>query len=112
MKPLSNLKSLRVLMLGKNYIQEVCGLRDMAKLDVLDIHANRLRSVEGIAHLDSLRVLNLAGNFITRVVFGLKTFFFSYFQLFENFCLNLLFNLHSSRSGRYGKFNRAQLTTE
>ena len=84
-KPLSNLKSLRVLMLGKNYIQEVCGLRDMAKLDVLDIHANRLRSVEGIAHLDSLRVLNLAGNFITRVVFGLKTFFFSYFQLLKIF---------------------------
>ncbi|KAK3261326.1 hypothetical protein CYMTET_29762, partial [Cymbomonas tetramitiformis] len=81
--------SLRVLMLGRNKISKIQaspwlseaaaalaglylhnaaqGLRGLVKLDVLDLHNNRITSMEGLEHLTSLRILNLAGNQITTV---------------------------------------------
>lgn len=39
----------------------------MNKLDVLDLHSNKITKIENINHLSELRVLNLANNLITSV---------------------------------------------
>ena len=39
----------------------------MNKLDVLDLHSNKITKIENINHLSELRVLNLANNLITAV---------------------------------------------
>ena len=86
MRPLRNLYSLRVLMLGKNFIKKIDGLDQMDKLDVLglfsgliiqfgllslyriidyffqDIHGNHISRLDGFESLPNLRTLNLAGN--------------------------------------------------
>uniref|UniRef100_H2YWU8 Leucine-rich repeat-containing protein 49 n=1 Tax=Ciona savignyi TaxID=51511 RepID=H2YWU8_CIOSA len=67
MNGLSSLKSLRVLMLGKNRIRQISSLDNLVKLDVLDLHGNQIQTVENLNHLSELRVLNLAGNQIEHV---------------------------------------------
>merc|ERR1712131_333219 len=62
LRPLRNLYSLRVLMLGKNFIKKIDGLDQMDKLDVLDIHGNHISRLDGFESLPNLRTLNLAGN--------------------------------------------------
>lgn len=54
-------------MLGKNYIERIRNLQNLTKLDVLDLHSNKLTKIENISHLSELRVLNLANNLITHV---------------------------------------------
>lgn len=65
--PLSSLKTLRVLMAGKNKITEISNLSNLKKLDVLDLHSNNITEIDGFATLQDLRVLNLAGNSISAV---------------------------------------------
>ncbi|TSK38385.1 Leucine-rich repeat-containing protein 49 [Bagarius yarrelli] len=48
-------------------IQRICGLDNLTKLDVLDLHENQISRIENVSHLTELRVLNLAGNCISRV---------------------------------------------
>jgi Leucine-rich repeat (LRR) protein len=69
---LSQIKGLRVLMVGKNYITELTNLLTLKKLDVLDLHSNQLKEIKGLEELTDLRVLNLAGNTIS-VVNNLST---------------------------------------
>jgi hypothetical protein len=64
---LSQMKGLRVLMVGKNQIQELSNLLTLKKLDVLDLHSNQLKEIKGLDELTDLRVLNLAGNSISLV---------------------------------------------
>jgi leucine-rich repeat-containing protein 49 len=54
-------------MLGKNEIDHVSELETLTKLDVLDLHSNRLTSVMGLSGLPALRILNLSGNRIEDV---------------------------------------------
>ena len=65
--PLSSLKTLRVLMAGKNRITSISNLTNLKKLDVLDLHSNEIAEIGGFDSLSDLRVLNLAGNFIKTV---------------------------------------------
>jgi Leucine-rich repeat (LRR) protein len=65
--PLSSLKTLRVLMAGKNKITEISNLSNLKKLDVLDLHSNNITEINGFETLQDLRVLNLAGNSISAV---------------------------------------------
>ncbi|XP_069480858.1 leucine-rich repeat-containing protein 49 [Ambystoma mexicanum] len=60
----ASLRSLRVLMLGKNRIKRITNLENLEKLDVLDLHGNQISTIENVCHLGQLRVLNLARNFI------------------------------------------------
>ena len=60
--PLSTLRGLRVLMIGKNRISEITNLAHLRKLDVLDLHSNDIGEISGLENLTDLRVLNLAGN--------------------------------------------------
>jgi Leucine-rich repeat (LRR) protein len=60
--PLSTLRGLRVLMIGKNRISEISNLGQLKKLDVLDLHSNDISEINGLDGLTDLRVLNLAGN--------------------------------------------------
>ena len=60
-------RTLRVLMLGKNRISRITHLDKLNKLDVLDLHSNNIRVMENLAPLTELRVLNLAGNAIKTV---------------------------------------------
>jgi len=64
---LHTIPTLRVLMLGKNYIERIRNLQNLSKLDVLDLHSNKITKIENINHLSELRVLNLANNLITSV---------------------------------------------
>lgn len=41
-----NVILLRVLMLGKNYIRKIEKLESVKKLDVLDLHSNRISKVD------------------------------------------------------------------
>jgi Leucine-rich repeat (LRR) protein len=41
------------------------GLEELQCLDVLDVHHNRVTSVEPLVHLTSLRILNLSANALT-----------------------------------------------
>ena len=54
-------------MLGKNYIKQIKNLQALTKLDVLDLHSNKIGKIENIGHLSDLRVLNLANNLIKTV---------------------------------------------
>lgn len=60
--PLSTLRGLRVLMIGKNRISTISNLSYLKKLDVLDLHSNDIGEINGLDGLADLRVLNLAGN--------------------------------------------------
>ena len=57
-------KSLRVLILGKNEIAEIKNLECMPNLDVLDLHDNKIKQIENLRSMTSLRVLNLSNNLI------------------------------------------------
>lgn len=61
---LLGLKSLTVLLLGKNRINDISGLITVKKtLRVLDLHGNKITSVtHKICQLQELKSLNLAGN--------------------------------------------------
>ena len=41
-------------MLGKNRLSRIEGLEALPKLDVLDLHCNRIRTIEGLSHLAEL----------------------------------------------------------
>ena len=41
---------------------QISNLESLRKLDVLDLHSNDIRDMEGFDALQELRVLNLAGN--------------------------------------------------
>ncbi|GMH57598.1 hypothetical protein TrST_g3978 [Triparma strigata] len=64
---LSGVRTLRVLMLGKNRINKISHLDKLNKLDVLDLHSNYINKMENLNSLNELRVLNLAGNNISTV---------------------------------------------
>jgi leucine-rich repeat-containing protein 49 len=49
-------------MLGKNAIDKIRNLHMLVKLDVLDLHSNKIARIEGLENLRELRVLNLANN--------------------------------------------------
>lgn len=61
---LVGLKSLTVLLLGKNRINDISGLPTVRKtLRVLDLHGNKITSITNkICQLQELKSLNLAGN--------------------------------------------------
>jgi hypothetical protein len=68
---LSLLSNLRVLMLGRNQISHIPDLRDLLRLDVLDLHGNLVSELgENLCSLSALRVLNLASNRLRRVPAG------------------------------------------
>ena len=48
-------------MAGKNKIGVLSNLTQLRKLDVLDLHSNEIKVIEGLDNLADLRVLNLAG---------------------------------------------------
>ena len=64
MAPLGLLRNLRVLMLGRNRIARIEGLDSLAALEVLDLHANRVRSIPSPNSLpcifETLRTLSLS----------------------------------------------------
>ena len=49
-------------MAGKNKIGALSNLGQLRKLDVLDLHSNEIKVIEGLENLADLRVLNLAGD--------------------------------------------------
>lgn len=59
--------SLRVLMLGKNFITRIRGLDSLKHLEMLDLHTNKITKIENIKHLSGLRVLNLSNNNISAI---------------------------------------------
>ena len=62
------LPSLRVLMVGRNKIRSLAGLRGgPPRLDVLDAHGNELEDLSGLESCGQLRVLNLASNNLRRL---------------------------------------------
>ena len=62
------LPSLRVLMVGRNRISSLTGLRaGPPRLDVLDAHGNDLEDLSGLESCGQLRVLNLASNKLRRL---------------------------------------------
>ena len=50
-------------MAGKNKIGALSNLTQLRKLDVLDLHSNEIKVIEGLDNLADLRVLNLAGTY-------------------------------------------------
>jgi internalin A len=67
LKEISNLQAvsenLRVLILSKNQIESIKIPMDTLKnLDVLDLHDNKISTIENINKLQTLRVLNLSNN--------------------------------------------------
>ena len=44
-------------MLGKNQIQRIENLKTLLKLDVLDLHSNRIKEIQNVSHLKHLRTL-------------------------------------------------------
>lgn len=50
-------------MAGKNKIGVLSNLTQLRKLDVLDLHSNEIKVIEGLDNLADLRVLNLAGTY-------------------------------------------------
>lgn len=63
---LEGLKSLTVLLLGKNRISDISGLSALKQtLRVLDLHGNRITHIsQKICQLQELKSLNLAGNLL------------------------------------------------
>ncbi|KAG8338338.1 Leucine-rich repeat-containing protein 49, variant 2 [Homalodisca vitripennis] len=53
--------------MGKNRIRRMEGLKNLVKLEVLDLHGNQISQVGGLANLCELKVLNLAGNQIRTI---------------------------------------------
>ncbi|XP_052868070.1 uncharacterized protein LOC128274027 [Anopheles cruzii] len=66
---LDGLRSLTVLLLGKNRITDIGGLISLkATLRVLDLHGNKISSITGkISQLQELKSLNLAGNALRQI---------------------------------------------
>lgn len=91
---LDGLKSLTVLLLGKNRITDISGIVSLRlTLRVLDLHGNRISNISKISQLQELKSLNLAGNQLRSVqpndFSGLHvswdTFFLSSQHLFREF---------------------------
>lgn len=66
---LDGLKSLTVLLLGKNRISDISGIVSLKQtLRVLDLHGNRITHItQKICQLQELKSLNLAGNLLRQV---------------------------------------------
>jgi leucine-rich repeat-containing protein 49 len=66
---LEGLKSLTVLLLGKNRISDIAGITSLkATLRVLDLHGNRITHItQKICQLQELKSLNLAGNLLRQI---------------------------------------------
>ncbi|XP_053658875.1 uncharacterized protein LOC128707943 [Anopheles marshallii] len=66
---LDGLKSLTVLLLGKNRIIDIGGLVSLkSTLRVLDLHGNKISNITGrISQLQELKSLNLAGNALRQI---------------------------------------------
>jgi leucine-rich repeat-containing protein 49 len=66
---LEGLKSLTVLLLGKNRISDIAGIICLkATLPVLDLHGNKICNISHkICHLHELKSLNLAGNLLRQI---------------------------------------------
>lgn len=66
---LDGLRSLTVLLLGKNRIADISGIVSVrGTLRVLDLHGNKITSIaQKIAQLQELRSLNLAGNGLKQI---------------------------------------------
>jgi leucine-rich repeat-containing protein 49 len=65
---LDGLKSLTVLLLGKNRITDISGIVSVRfTLRVLDLHGNRITSIAKICQLQELKSLNLAGNQLKQI---------------------------------------------
>lgn len=66
---LDGLKSLTVLLLGKNRITDVSGLVSVKHtLRVLDLHGNKISNIsQKISPLQELKSLNLAGNMLKQI---------------------------------------------
>lgn len=67
---LDGLKSLTVLLLGKNRISDISGIISLKQtLRVLDLHGNRITHIsQKICQLQELKSLNLAGNLLRQVI--------------------------------------------
>ncbi|CRK99180.1 CLUMA_CG012552, isoform A [Clunio marinus] len=66
---LDGLKSLTVLLLGKNRISDISGITSLKQtLRVLDLHGNRITHItQKINQLQELKSLNLAGNLLRQI---------------------------------------------
>lgn len=66
---LDGLKSLTVLLLGKNRISDISGITSLKQtLRVLDLHGNRITHIaQKICQLQELKSLNLAGNLLRQI---------------------------------------------
>jgi leucine-rich repeat-containing protein 49 len=66
---LDGLKSLTVLLLGKNRISDITGITSLKQtLRVLDLHGNRITHItQKISQLQELKSLNLAGNLLRQI---------------------------------------------
>lgn len=66
---LDGLKSLTVLLLGKNRISDITGITSLKQtLRVLDLHGNRITHIsQKICQLQELKSLNLAGNMLRHI---------------------------------------------
>lgn len=66
---LDGLKSLTVLLLGKNRISDISGITSLKQtLRVLDLHGNRITHIsQKICQLQELKSLNLAGNLLRHI---------------------------------------------
>lgn len=65
---LDGLKSLTVLLLGKNRITDISGIVSLRlTLRVLDLHGNRIANISKISQLQELKSLNLAGNQLRQI---------------------------------------------
>lgn len=66
---LDGLKSLTVLLLGKNRISDITGIISLKHtLRVLDLHGNRITHIaQKICQLQELKSLNLAGNLLRQI---------------------------------------------
>jgi Leucine rich repeat/Leucine Rich repeats (2 copies) len=66
---LDGLKSLTVLLLGKNRISDISGITSVKQtLRVLDLHGNRITHItQKICQLQELKSLNLAGNLLRQI---------------------------------------------
>lgn len=66
---LDGLKSLTVLLLGKNRISDITGIISLKQtLRVLDLHGNRITHItQKISQLQELKSLNLAGNLLRQI---------------------------------------------
>lgn len=69
---LDGLKSLTVLLLGKNRITDISGIISLkSTLRVLDLHGNKITNIsQKICHLQELKSLNLAGNSLRQISSG------------------------------------------